>query len=89
MLDAVTPALPASDAAHALVRTIRAEDTITGATTVVTGDTAFDIDFVNYIVQQTPWAVGFAMLTTHRRALPAAALGDPAGQGGADEPAVC
>jgi len=64
VLDAVTPALPASDAAHSLVRAIRAEDTINGATTVVTGDTAFDIDFVNYIVQQTPWAVGFAMLTT-------------------------
>jgi RND superfamily putative drug exporter len=64
VLDAVTPALPASDDAHALVRTIRAQDTISGASAVVTGDTAFDIDFVNYIVQQTPWAVGFAMLTT-------------------------
>jgi putative drug exporter of the RND superfamily len=60
----VTPSLPASDAAHALVRTVRAGDTISGATTVVTGDTAFDIDFVDYIVRQTPWAVGFAMLTT-------------------------
>jgi RND superfamily putative drug exporter len=64
VLDAVTPSLPASDAAHALVRTVRAGDTISGATTVVTGDTAFDIDFVDYIVRQTPWAVGFAMLTT-------------------------
>jgi len=64
VLDAVTPALPASEAAHALVRTIRANDSVPGATAVVTGDTAFDIDFVNYIVQQTPWAVGFAMLTT-------------------------
>jgi len=64
VLDAVTPALPASDAAHALVRTIRAEGAVSGATVVVTGDTAFDIDLVNYIVQQTPWAVGFAMATT-------------------------
>jgi RND superfamily putative drug exporter len=64
VLDAVTPYLPASDAAHALVRTIRAEDTVAGATVMVTGDTAFDVDFVNYIVRQTPWAVGFAMLTT-------------------------
>jgi RND superfamily putative drug exporter len=64
LLEAVTPYLPASDAAHALVRTIRAEDTVPGATTVVTGDTAFDIDFVQYILQQTPLAVGFAMLTT-------------------------
>ncbi len=64
LLDAVTPFLPASDAAHALVRSIRAEDKVVGADAVVTGDTAFDIDFVNYIVQQTPLAVGFAMLTT-------------------------
>jgi RND superfamily putative drug exporter len=64
VLDAVTPALPASDAAHALVRTIRSEDATGGATVVVTGDTAFDIDFVDYIVQQTPRAVGFAMTTT-------------------------
>ncbi len=64
VLDVVTPYLPASDAAHALVRTIRAQDAVGGARVVVTGDTAFDIDFVNYIVQQTPWAVGFAMLTT-------------------------
>jgi RND superfamily putative drug exporter len=64
VLDAVTPALPASDAAHALVRTIRSRDAAAGATVLVTGDTAFDIDFVDYIVKQTPLAVGFAMLTT-------------------------
>ncbi|MDQ6725293.1 MAG: MMPL family transporter, partial [Actinomycetota bacterium] len=64
VLQAVTPFLPASDAAHALVRAIRAEDKLSGAAVVVTGDTAFDIDFVNYIVQQSPLAVGFAMATT-------------------------
>jgi len=64
VLDAVTTALPASDAAHALVRTIRSQDAVAGATVLVTGDTAFDIDFVGYIVSQTPAAVGFAMLTT-------------------------
>jgi RND superfamily putative drug exporter len=64
VITAVTPALPASDAAHALVRTIRSEDAVNGATVVVTGDTAFDIDFVDYIVKQTPLAVGFAMVTT-------------------------
>jgi RND superfamily putative drug exporter len=64
VLDVVTGALPASDAAHALVRAIRSEDSVDGATVLVTGDTAFDIDFVTYIVHQTPAAVGFAMLTT-------------------------
>ena len=64
VLEAVTPYLPASEPAHDLVRTIRATGGRDGATVLVTGDTAFDIDFVGYIVQQTPLAVGFAMLTT-------------------------
>jgi RND superfamily putative drug exporter len=64
LLEVVTPALPASDAAHELVRTIRAEVGIGGGSVLVTGDTAFDIDFVGYILQQTPLAVGFVMVTT-------------------------
>jgi uncharacterized membrane protein YdfJ with MMPL/SSD domain len=64
VLDAVTPYLPASAQAHDLVRTIRAQRAVDGASVLVTGDTAFDIDFVGYIVHQTPFAVGFAMLTT-------------------------
>jgi uncharacterized membrane protein YdfJ with MMPL/SSD domain len=64
VLDAVTPYLPASAKAHDLVRAIRAESAVGGASVVVTGDTAFDIDFVGYIVHQTPLAVGFAMITT-------------------------
>ena len=64
VLDAVTPNLPASPQAHALVRTIRAESAVGDANVYVTGDTAFDIDFVGYIVHQSPLAVGFAMVTT-------------------------
>jgi RND superfamily putative drug exporter len=64
VLDAVTPSLPASDAAHALVRTIRAQGQVAGATTMVTGDTAYDIDFVNYVVGRTPLAIGIVVLTT-------------------------
>ncbi len=64
VLDVVTPALPASDEAHNVVRTIRSRDAVDGATVLVTGDTAFDIDFVDFIVHQTPLAVGFAMVTT-------------------------
>lgn len=64
VLDVVTPYLPASAQAHDLVRTIRAASTVGGASVLVTGDTAFDIDFVGYIVHQTPFAIGFAMVTT-------------------------
>ncbi len=64
VLDAVAPYLPASAPAHDLVRTIRGESGVAGADVAVTGDTAFDIDFVGYIVHQSPLAVGFAMVTT-------------------------
>ncbi len=64
VLDAVTPSLPASDAAaRAGAHDPRRGRRSSGATVVVTGDTAFDIDFVNYIVQQTP--VGGGLRDAH------------------------
>ncbi|MBV8445732.1 MAG: MMPL family transporter [Candidatus Dormibacteraeota bacterium] len=64
VLDVRTPYLATSDAAHALVRTIRANDSFSGATALVTGDTAFDIDLVDYMVQHTPAAVVFVVLSS-------------------------
>ncbi|MBJ7608420.1 MAG: MMPL family transporter [Candidatus Dormibacteraeota bacterium] len=88
VLDAVTPFLPASQAAHDLVRTIRAQAPTDGARVMVTGDTAFDIDFVGYIVRPDAARCRLRHGDHRLRALPAAALADPAHQGGADEPAV-
>jgi putative drug exporter of the RND superfamily len=56
--------LPSSDEAHQLVRTVRAQDAVAGATTQVTGDTAFDIDLVSFMVGHTPAAVAFVVVTT-------------------------
>ena len=56
--------LPSSDTAHSLVRTIRSQDSAPGATVLVTGDTAFDIDLVNFMVGHTPPAVLFVVVTT-------------------------
>ncbi len=64
VLDVQTPYLTTSDAAHQLVRTIRAADGIAGGSVLVTGDTAFDIDLVNYMVQHTPLAVAFVVVST-------------------------
>jgi len=64
VLDVATPYLPASEQAHRLVRTIRGSDGLPGATVLVTGDTAFDIDLVNFMVGHTPLAVIFVMVTT-------------------------
>ena len=52
-----------SDEARAIVRAARGE-TVAGGDVVVTGDTAFDVDAVDYLVDRTPIAVGFVTLTT-------------------------
>ena len=46
------------------MRAIRAADALPGATVQVTGDSAFDIDLVNYMIDHTPLAIGFVLITT-------------------------
>ena len=64
VLDVANPYFVTSDQAHALVRQIRADNSVSGATVKVTGDTAFDIDLVNYMIDHTPLAIGFVLVTT-------------------------
>jgi RND superfamily putative drug exporter len=64
VLDVANPYFVTSDQAHALVRQIRADDSVPGATVKVTGDTAFDIDLVTYMIDHTPLAIGFVLVTT-------------------------
>jgi RND superfamily putative drug exporter len=64
VLDVANPYFVTSDAAHNLVRSIRAIDSVPGATVQVTGDSAFDIDLVNYMIDHTPLAIGFVLITT-------------------------
>jgi RND superfamily putative drug exporter len=64
VLDVANPYFVTSDQAHNLVRAIRAVDSIPGATVQVTGDSAFDIDLVNYMIDHTPLAIGFVLITT-------------------------
>jgi RND superfamily putative drug exporter len=64
VLDVATPFFVTSDQAHNLVRNIRAIDAVPGAAVQVTGDTAFDIDLVNYMIDHTPLAIGFVLITT-------------------------
>ena len=55
---------PAGDPARALLRTIRSQR-VPGATILVGGATAFDVDVIQYIVERTPGAVGFVMAVTY------------------------
>ena len=64
VLDAETPYFTTSHQAHQLVRTIRAHDSVAGATVLVTGNTAFDLDFVDYMVARIPVVVGFVVVAT-------------------------
>ncbi|HMC68613.1 MAG TPA: MMPL family transporter, partial [Mycobacteriales bacterium] len=53
-----------SEAARDLVRDIRAES-VTGGEVLATGETAFDLDIVNFIVSRTPTAVGVVVVVTY------------------------
>jgi RND superfamily putative drug exporter len=56
--------LETSPEAEQLVRTIRSQDAALGATVLVTGNTAFSIDFVGYMLSRTPAAITFVFVTT-------------------------
>ena len=64
VLDVANPYFVTSDQAHALVRQIRADVAVPGAKVLVTGDTAFDIDLVDFMIGHTPLAIAFVVVTT-------------------------
>jgi RND superfamily putative drug exporter len=65
LLNVVSNQPASSDEARAILRTIRAESIGNGGQLLVTGDTAFDVDVINYIIDKTPLAVGFVVLVTY------------------------
>ena len=64
LLSIVTNKQYTSDEARAIVSGVRAEHVPAGQM-LATGETALDIDVVNYIVQRTPIAVGSVILVTY------------------------
>jgi RND superfamily putative drug exporter len=60
----VTNQPPTSDEARAIVRQVRAEH-VPGGQVLATGETAFDLDVVNFILDRTPTAVGTVILVTY------------------------
>lgn len=55
----------ASDEARALVRRIRSEHPPIDAELLLTGPTAFDLDFIDVVRAATPTAIGFVVLATY------------------------
>ncbi len=64
VLKVLTARGPESDEARAIVRAVRGEEPPAQGRLLVTGETAFDIDIVDFILRHTPAAVAFVMLVT-------------------------
>jgi RND superfamily putative drug exporter len=65
LMTAVSNQPATSDAARATLKSLRAERAGDGGEILVTGETAFDVDIINFIVGRTPIAVGFVVLVTY------------------------
>ena len=64
VINALTSRAPESDAARDVVRAIRSQRSVGDGHIEVTGQTAFDLDIVNFIVERTPGAVAFIVGVT-------------------------
>jgi RND superfamily putative drug exporter len=64
LMTAVSNQQASSDAARTILRNIRAQSAGDGQV-LVTGQTAFDVDIINFVIGRTPIAVGFVILVTY------------------------
>jgi RND superfamily putative drug exporter len=60
----VTNQPPTGDEARTIVKAVRAEQ-VAGGQVLASGETAFDLDVVNFILERTPTAVGTVILITY------------------------
>jgi len=60
-----TPLRPESEEARSLVRTIRTSHPPLDATLLVTGQTAFDLDFIDVLARSAPVVTGFIVIVTY------------------------
>ena len=65
LMTAVSNQPASSDAARSILKSLRGERVGDGGEVLVTGETAFDVDVINFIVGRTPIAVGFVVLVTY------------------------
>ncbi len=65
LITASTHLDPGSDAARALVRTIRESHPPVSGELLVTGQTAFDLDFIRVVGERAPFAIGLVVAATY------------------------
>ena len=64
-LTAVSNQPASSDGARTILKAIRGLPAAPGSALLVTGETAFDVDIINFIIGRTPMAVLFVVLITY------------------------
>src|SRR5262249_43063212 len=65
MLIATTDAAPSSEEARAIVREIRGSHPPYDGEVLVTGQSAFDLDFIGLVLRHTPLAIGLVVVITY------------------------
>jgi putative drug exporter of the RND superfamily len=65
VLTVYTPARASSDQARNIVKTIRAHHPAIDAEVLVTGDPAYNIDYIQMLIHDTPLALGFMFVATY------------------------
>jgi putative drug exporter of the RND superfamily len=65
LLSVATSQAPKSDGARAIVHAIRATTPPTSGHVLVTGETAADIDFLDFVLQRAPWAMLYVLVVTY------------------------
>jgi RND superfamily putative drug exporter len=65
VMNAVSNQPASSDAARSILATIRAQRVGDRGKVLVSGQTAFDVDVINFILGRTPLAVGFVIVVTY------------------------
>jgi RND superfamily putative drug exporter len=65
VMNAVSNQPASSDAARSVLATIRAQRVGDRGRVLVSGQTAFDVDVINFILGRTPLAVGFVIVVTY------------------------
>jgi RND superfamily putative drug exporter len=65
LIQATSAAGPSTDTARNIVKAIRADQGVAGGQVLVGGETAVDLDVIQFIYGQVPWAVGTVVVLTY------------------------
>jgi RND superfamily putative drug exporter len=65
LMQATSAAGPSTDAARNILKAIRSDPGVAGGQVLVGGQTAIDVDVIQFIYNHVPWAVGTVVLVTY------------------------